>query len=198
MCAASAISSAPNCSTASPADDDLDLLITISGLPGAGTSTVARLVAESLQLERLDGGTVFRAMAAGHGLDVTAFSLMAESDAEIDLELDQRLANRAKAGDVVLESRLAGWIAINERLPATKVWIEARAEERARRVAEREGIGLPEALRANEARERSERTRYRTYYAIELDDLDIYDLIVDSTSATPEELTKSILGALSP
>src|SRR5206468_10852438 len=100
---------AASCSRRSPAESS-DVLITISGLPGAGTSTVAQLVADAFGIERVDGGTVFRTMAAEAGLDVTEFSAVAENNPEIDLELDQRLADRVRADDVVLESRLAGWI----------------------------------------------------------------------------------------
>jgi cytidylate kinase len=171
------------------------LLITISGLPGAGTSTVARLVADALRVERVDGGTVFRSMAAERGLDVGAFSLEAEADPEIDLELDQRLANRAREGDVVLESRLAAWIVTNEGLAATRVWIDAHDEERARRVATREGIDYSAALEANRAREASERLRYRTYYAIYLDDQTVYDLVIDSTGIEPGAIAESIVAA---
>ncbi len=124
------------------------MLITISGLPGAGTSTAARLVADALDLERVDGGTVFREMAAERRLDVGAFSRVAEDDPEIDLELDQRLAVRARAGDVLLESRLAGWIVTNEGLVATRVWVAADEHERARRVAAREGVAPAVALSA--------------------------------------------------
>jgi cytidylate kinase len=171
------------------------LLITISGLPGAGTSTVARIVADSLGLERVDGGTVFRAMAAERGLDVGEFSHVAEADPEIDLELDQRLANRLREGDIVLESRLAGWIATSERVPALRVWIDADEAERARRVADREGIAQADALRANQDREASELQRYRTYYGIDLNDRSAYDLVIDSTAASPDAVAKSILTA---
>jgi cytidylate kinase len=174
------------------------LLITISGLPGAGTSTVARLVAGALGIERVDGGTVFRGMAAEHGLDVAEFSVVAEADPEIDLELDQRLANRAREGEVVLESRLAGWIATKEDLDATRVWVDAHPPERARRVAEREGVSVDAALDANEARERSERHRYLTYYGIDLDDRSVYDLVIDSTGIEPEAVAKSIVAAARP
>src|SRR3954452_7853477 len=100
----SVISSDRSCSTPSPADraDHPRLLITISGLPGAGTSTTARLVADALDLERVDGVTVFREMAAEPHLDDHAVSRVAEDDPEIDLELDQRLAVRARAGEVLL------------------------------------------------------------------------------------------------
>jgi CMP/dCMP kinase len=171
------------------------LLITISGLPGAGTSTVARLVADALGLERVDGGTVFRAMAAERQLDVNQFSLVAEDDPEIDLELDQRLANRAREGDVVLESRLAAWIAANEGMTATRIWVDAEERERARRVAAREGGDPESALDANRAREASERRRYRTYYGIDLDDRSVYDLVIDSTGQPPEAVAESIVAA---
>ena len=171
------------------------MLVTISGLPGSGTSTVARLVASALGVERVDGGTVFREMAAERGLDVNEFSSVAESDPEIDLELDQRLVAHARAGNLVLESRLAGWIATNEELPAIRVWLDADEEERARRVAAREGIDAAVALAADRAREASERRRYRAYYGIDFDDRSIYDLVIDSTGATPEDIAKSIVTA---
>jgi cytidylate kinase len=173
------------------------LLITISGLPGAGTSTVARLVAEALGIERVDGGTVFRTMAAERGFDVGQFSSVAEEDPEFDLELDQRLANRVREGNVVLESRLAGWIVTNEGLPAIRAWIDADEEERARRVAAREGDDPVAALEANRAREASERRRYRTYYGIDLDDQTVYDLVIDSTGIDPEAIAESIVAAVS-
>ena len=173
------------------------MLITISGLPGAGTSTVARLVADALGVERVDGGTVFRVMAAEAGLDVGEYSVVAEDDPEIDLELDQRLANRVSQGDVLLESRLAAWIVTNEGLVAVRVWLDADEQERARRVARREGVDPAVALEANRAREASERRRYQTYYGIDLDDQTVYDLVIDSTATSPEAIAESIVAAAS-
>ena len=171
------------------------MLITISGLPGSGTSTVASRVARELGIERLDGGTVFRALAATRDLDLVAFSARAEDDPSIDVELDAQLAARARGGDVVLESRLAGWIATNEQLDAVRVWIDCDADVRAARVAEREGVDLTAARAANEAREASERQRYLHYYAIDIDDRTIYDVVLDSGTRTPDQLTARILAA---
>src|SRR5437763_344896 len=136
-------------------------------------------------------------MAAHHGLDVGEFSAVAEADPEFDLELDRRLARRAREGDVVLESRLAAWIATNERLTATRVWIDADEAERARRVSAREGDDPAVALAANRAREASERHRYRAYYGIDLDDRSVYDLVIDSTGLDPDAVAKSIVTAAS-
>ena len=172
------------------------MLVTISGLPGSGTSTVATRVAASLGVPRLDGGTVFRQLATERGLSLAEFSALAERDPAVDLELDARLAAAARAGDVVLESRLAGWIAANEGVEALSVWVACDEEERARRVAVREDLAVPVALEANRAREASEATRYREYYAIDLADLAPYDLVLDSTSTGPDELVESILKAM--
>lgn len=172
------------------------MLVTISGLPGSGTSTVAARVAAQLSIERLDGGTVFRSLAAARGLDLAAFSRLAESDPSFDMELDAALAARARAGDVVLESRLAGWIATNEGLDAVRVWIECDPDVRAARVAERDGVDPVAARAANEVREASERQRYLEYYAIDIGDRSIYDVIVDSAERSPVEITETIVSAV--
>lgn len=171
------------------------MLLTISGLPGSGTSTVAREVAARLGIERLDGGAVFRAMAAEQGLSLAAFSAVAEHDPAIDLELDARLAGRARQGDVVLESRLAGWITTNEGLDGVRVWLACDDEERARRVGLRDGETLEQALLTNRAREASEAARYATYYEIDIGDLGIYDLVIDTTTTPAEACVERILAA---
>lgn len=171
------------------------MLITISGLPGSGTSTVSTAVAARLGLDRLDGGTAFRAMAAEQGLSLAEFARRAELDDAIDRRLDERLAERARAGDVVLESRLAGWLAHQGGLGGLKVWIHCDEDERARRVGGRDGHDHPEALEANRRREASERQRYLRYYGIDLADLEVYDLVLDSTAAPPDDLVEAIVAA---
>ena len=174
------------------------MLLTISGLPGSGTSTIAVAVAESLALERVDGGSVWRSLGAELGMTVAEFSAFSETHPEVDAELDARLAARAHEGDVVLESRLAAWIAANEGLPALRVWVDCAEGERAVRVARRDGLDPDAALAANRARESSERLRYQTLYGIDLADRSIYELILDSTTAAPETLVVAIVEAVGP
>ena len=172
------------------------MLVTISGLPGSGTSTVAQSVADELGLPRLDGGAVFRTLAAERGLTLAEFGALAERESSVDLELDARLAIAARAGDVVLESRLAGWIATNEGVDGLRVWVACDASERARRVALREGVDVAVALAANTTREASEALRYRTYYEIDIGDLSPYDLVLDSTATPPDQLVSEIVGSV--
>ncbi|WP_426572762.1 (d)CMP kinase [Aquihabitans sp. McL0605] len=174
------------------------MLITLSGLPGSGTSTVARTVASRLGLHHLDGGTVFRALASERQMSLADFARVAEGDDSIDRALDDRLVARAAEGDVLVESRLAGWLATRAELAALRIWIHCDEVERARRVGARDGHETAEALATNQEREASERSRYLTYYGIDLTDLSIYDLVVDSTRTPPEEIVEQIVGASAP
>ena len=169
------------------------MLITLSGLPGSGTSTLARTVASQLGIDHLDGGTVFRAMAAERGLSLAEFAHVAEADDAIDRALDDRLVERAREGEVLLESRLAGWLATRAGLAALRVWIHCDEEERARRVGGRDGHQPEEALATNRRREASERTRYLGFYGIDLTDLSPYDVILDSTDQAPDLLVAQVV-----
>jgi cytidylate kinase len=171
------------------------VLVTLSGLPGSGTTTAARIVAADLGVEWVNGGDVWRAMAAELGMTVAEFSDYAETHPAIDRELDHRLTERAQAGRCVLESRLAGWLVTRAGIPAVRVWVTADEVVRARRVARREAVPVEVALGQNQAREASERLRYRELYDIDMGDLSIYDLVVDSGDMAPQDVAGAIVAA---
>ncbi len=171
------------------------MLITISGLPGSGTTTVSRLVGEALGLPVVPGGEVFRQMAAEAGMTLAEFGRHAQANPEIDRALDARLTDRARAGSCIVESRLAGWLATRAGLDAVRVWVRCDDEERARRVGGRDGRTLSQAIADNVEREALERARYRDFYEIDLTDLSVYDLVLDSTSAPPDSLAAKVVAA---
>ncbi len=171
------------------------MLVTLSGLPGSGTSTLARMVAPKLGLDHLDGGTVFRAAASEAGVTLAEFAARAETDERIDRQLDDRLTARARQGDVVLESRLAGWLVTRAAIGGLRVWLSCDERERATRVGGRDGHDLDAGLDQNRRREQSERDRYHRYYGIDLTDLSIYDLVLDSTEVDPAELLDAVVTA---
>jgi CMP/dCMP kinase len=171
------------------------LLITVSGPPGSGTTTAAEHVAARLGIALVPGGKVFRAMATERGLTLPAFGLYAAEHPEVDVELDRRLAARAREGDVVIESRLAGWMVRNEGLVATTVWIDCDPAVRAERVAAREGVAVARARADNDERQAVERARYMALYGLDLADLSVYDLVLDSVALGPAELADRIVEA---
>ena len=54
------------------------VVITISGLPGSGKTTVARLVAKELGLEHVYAGDIFRRQAAEAGVTLEEYTRRAE------------------------------------------------------------------------------------------------------------------------
>ena len=169
------------------------MLITISGLPGSGTTTVSRLVAAALHLDRVPGGEVFRQLAAESGMTLAEFGLHAQEHPEIDRELDARLEARAREGSCVIESRLAGWLATNAGLLAVRAWIDCDEVVRAERVAARDGTTVEEARRDNAERTALEHARYVQAYGIDLEDRSPYDLILDSTATVATTLADQVI-----
>lgn len=134
-------------------------------------------------------------MAVERGMSLPAFGAYAMTHPEVDVELDTRLAARAAKGDVVIESRLAGWVARVDGLNAVTVWVDCAPEVRARRVAGREGITVERAVAENAERQQVERARYLALYGIDLADLSIYDLVLDSGLLQPDEVAGAIVDA---
>jgi|AntRauMinimDraft_4_1070384.scaffolds.fasta_scaffold00211_3 cytidylate kinase len=171
------------------------MLVTISGPPGSGKSTVASTLADHLDYDHISGGDIFRGLADDRGMTLEEFNELAEDDPQIDKDLDRQLRETARnQDDVVLESRLAGWMA--GEYADIKIWLDAPMGVRARRIAEREDK-TPAAARAEtEKREESETARYEEYYAIDFDDITIYDLSVNTARWGPDAVTDIVLDAV--
>ncbi len=171
--------------------------ITVSGSIGSGKSTVARLIASRLDYMYLSGGEVFRKIASEMGMDIEHFNLYAEKHPEIDREQDDKLLSLIRKNDgIVVDSRLAGWLAHNSGVDALKIYIKANRAERVRRVASREKEATSETNLKILQREESESRRYREFYGIDIHNLEIYDLVIDSTSLSAASVAKVIMAAV--
>jgi len=167
--------------------------ITIGGLPGSGTTTVAKILKKKLDLPHVYAGDMFREMAKEYGMTLSEFGSYCEKHPEIDKELDKKQEMILALGNVILEGRLAGWISYRNGIPAFKIWLECDEDERVRRVMEREG-GKFEDVRAQiREMEKSEKKRYSDFYEIDMDDTSIYDIVIDTTDIRPEEVVEKIM-----
>ncbi len=164
--------------------------ITISGLPGSGTTTVAKLLSEELSVELISAGELFRQIAKEKKLPLEHFNKLAETDDDFDRQIDERQGEEAmKRENVIVEGRLSGFFVPDADL---KIWLKAPVEIRAKRIAHREAIAYEEALSAMNNRERSENKRYEQYYGINLNDLSIYDLVIDSSRWSEMDIVEMI------
>lgn len=167
------------------------MLITVSGPAGSGKSTLAARLAETLSADHVSGGDIFRDLAAERDMTPLELNRAAEADESIDLDLDRRLRGTARdRDDLVLESRLAGWMA--GEFANLKVWLDAPLDIRAARIADREDKDRETAASETRARAESEATRYRAYYDIDIADHTIYDLVLN-TARWDEEGTLAVV-----
>jgi predicted cytidylate kinase len=167
--------------------------ITISGLPGTGKTTVAKLLEKRLGLRYVYSGEMFRDMAKKHGMSLEEFGAYCEKHREVDEELDRFQLGVLRKGNVILEGRISGWLAYRNNIPAVKVLLETDIDVRAGRIVKREQGDIEKRKKEILKREKSEASRYKKYYDIDVYDTSIYDVIVDVSNRTPEDITEIIL-----
>ena len=166
------------------------LIITVSGPHGTGKSTYAKALAEALNLRYVSAGELFRDLAKQHKLSLEDFSRRAADDPSIDRMLDERTKAEAKKGGVVIDAQLGAWM-VGDQVDV-KVLLTAPDAVRFKRIAGRDGRDMTDAMRETENRESIQRHRYRKYYGIDVTDLSIYDLKID-TSLYPIDKTKAVI-----
>lgn len=152
--------------------------ITISGPPGSGTTSLARYLARKHGLTLISAGEVFRQLAREHGMELAEFGRLAEGDPSIDRMVDARQKEIGEStDDIIIEGRLSGRMIENADL---RIWLTASLACRAKRIAGRDGMDEEAAQTYTKNRQRSEATRYRTYYDIDIYDLAAYDIVLSS------------------
>jgi CMP/dCMP kinase len=170
--------------------------ITVSGTPGSGKSTIAHLLHEKLGIKYVNSGMLFRETAKKYKLSLAEFGKYCEKNSKVDKELDERQIEILKKGNVILEGRLAGWLAFKNDISSFKIMIDADVNTRVERVVNREKGNFDKRKKEIIEREKSEKTRYKNYYGIDLGNISIYDLVIDSSNKKPEEIIDIILEKL--
>ena len=172
-------------------------VITISGEPGSGTTTIAKLLNEELKLELFFIGETFRVLAREYKMSLPEFGKYADTHPEIDFELDKRQVARAKRGNVIMEGRLSGWLMRKNNIKAFNIYLMADLAIRVKRIMGREEKSYDQVEREILEREKCEMDRYKKIYNIDYSDPVHYDLIIDTSNLTPEQIVKKIIDAYS-
>ena len=167
--------------------------ITISGSPGSGKSTVAQLLAKKTGLTYVYTGDMFRSLATQYNMSLEEFGKYCEQNKEIDEQLDAHQQKIMQKGDVIVEGRIAGWIAYRNNIPAIKIRLTADLETRTQRIIKREQGSIATRKKDIQTREKSEASRYHKYYGIDLADESIYDLVINTSAKAPEEIVALII-----
>ncbi|BDC35401.1 MAG: cytidylate kinase [Candidatus Methanoliparum thermophilum] len=151
--------------------------ITISGHAGSGKTSVSKELAKNIGFKVISVGSIFRDLAKEANMTLEEFSLFAEKNRKIDSLIDEQqveLSNKYR--DCIIEGRLSGWMIEAD----IKIWLRSSIETRIRRIIERENRDYEDILKETISRERIEKERYKKFYNIDIDDLSIYDLVINS------------------
>ena len=171
--------------------------ITISGPPGSGKTTACNRLSELLGLKAVVFGKIFRELAAEKHLSLLEFGQLAENDPSIDEAIDARILEIARANeDIILESRLSAYMLSRNSIPAFKIYLGASPEVRMSRIGVREGQSLEDAKRETIERQASEAKRYMMYYNIDINDMSVYDLVVNTDELDPDGVIDTIMKAI--
>ena len=170
------------------------MIITLGGLPGSGKTTVARILADKLKMEYINAGDIFRNLAAKKGMTLEEFGFFAERNPNIDKAIDKKLLEIARRDNVILEGRLAGIMLELADVEALKVWLDAPLEVRVDRVSGRDEKSTEAALADTQMREKSEWDRYYNIYHVDIRDLDVYNLVIQTKDRTPDDIADEIIG----
>ena len=153
------------------------MIITIGGLAGTGTSTVASILSQKMGIPYLSAGDIFRQMAAMRGMDVLDFSKFAEGNTDIDREIDQRQAQKARESEnLIVEGRLSAYFV---EAPL-KVWLTAALDIRSVRISHREDKPVELVREEILTREKSEAKRYQEIHNLDIGDMEVYHLIINT------------------
>lgn len=158
--------------------------VAISGLHGSGKTTAATKLADRLDLRYVSAGEVFRQKAKELDMELSEFSEYVEEHPEIDKEIDERTVEEAEKDEVLIDARLAGWMAENADI---RILLIAPLEERVQRIANRENRPYEEVLEETLTREKSEKMRYKELYDIDVEDYSVFDLVLNTEKFNREE-----------
>lgn len=192
--------------------------ITISGLPGSGSTTLLRELANELpDWETFSGGEFMRAYAlekkifkpqAGVHHDSSHYE--DDFDRKVDFGMRETLEERQ---NYILESWLSGFMA--QGLPGVlKVLLQCEDSLRIDRIVNRDGIGVKEAKDHIFTREENNRQKWRRMYRnqwqewvvgrnvmgedqpIDFWHPNLYDLVIDTYSNAKDETLDLVLQAI--
>ena len=170
------------------------MILTISGKHGSGKSVIGKKIALALDIKYYSTGQAFRDLAKEMNMSLEEFTKYVENHPEIDQELDKKIVEIAKKGDIIIDSQLSGHLLQN--IADFKILLKCPLETRVKRMADRDQTSYEEKLKETMVREKSEQERFKILYDIDLEDNKINDLIIETENLSIEEVLNKILSVI--
>jgi len=174
------------------------MIITISGMPGAGKGTAAALLAKRLNYPVYSIGDIRRSLARSRGMTLAEFNTYGETHPETDLDVDLWQGRMAKKiGRGIFEGRVS-YAMIPQSI---RIYLACSIQEGARRIMqdqqekrkfEADHGTYAKTVRSIRRRLKSDRERYRRYYGLDIHDRTQYDLVINTTKLQSTDVQRKI------
>ncbi|HEX6253716.1 MAG TPA: cytidylate kinase family protein [Nitrososphaera sp.] len=177
--------------------------IVISGWPAVGKTTIACKLAEEFDIVMYNGGDILKMLAEedkGYSVkrddwwdttEAKKFMEERKSDPSFDKKVDKKLIKIVKKGGTVITSYTLPWLVLDESVIIIKFWLRGSPENRAKRMANRDGIRFAEAKRITKLRdEENKRIYYRLYGFRFGEDLTVFDYVLNTDRLSLDSLVE--------
>ncbi len=177
--------------------------IVISGWPAVGKTTIACKLAEEFDIVMYNGGDILKMLAEedkGYSvkrddwwdtIEAKKFMEERKSDPSFDKKVDDKLIQIVKKGGAVITSYTLPWLVVDESVIIIKFWLRGSPENRAKRMANRDGISFAEAERITKLRdEENKRIYYRLYGFRFGEDLTVFDYVLNTDRLSLDSLVE--------
>jgi cytidylate kinase len=175
--------------------DDFKLKITITGDLYSGKSTVAKAISETLDYTYFSVGELQRSLAVEKNMSITEYNKYM-LDNNLDHEVDNRtLEIGKKENNFIFDARLA-WNFIPDSF---KIYLKIELDVAVDRAMKDERGKSEKYVSTKEAkaniieRTRLEVTRFKDIYNVDINDESNYDLVIDTSHMTTEEVIKETI-----
>ncbi len=177
------------------------MIITISGTPGSGKSTVGKKIAKKLGYTYYSIGGMRRAMAQERGMTLQEFNVLGETESFTDRDIDAWQKKLGSSKDnMVVEGRTSFFFIPH----SVKIFLKANLREAARRIfhdpahvrrfeASHHYTTVKELEHGLRGRMASDARRYKKYYRLNIYLPKHYDLILNTTKLSPTKTLQKIL-----
>lgn len=175
------------------------MIITISGRHGAGKTSVAKKLAETLNYDFISVGNLQREIAVKKGMTIMELMEIGKKDKSIHIEMDRKTIEAGKTKKNLI---MEGLIAFHFIPHSYKIFLDVDEDVGVKRIFESRRKEEPKADTLEETKERLKkrlenvRESFQKYYKIYFLNPSHYNLIIDTTDLTIQKVINKILTEL--